>query len=481
LLIAGCAVGPDYRPPSVAVPETWSEARLGGMASGTVELARWWKTFGDPELDSLVERAVQANHDLRIAQARVREARALRSGALSDLGPTGSALVGYTKGRRSENAPTSQGPLTPGLYDAHFDASWELDIFGGKRRAVESADAQLAAVEENRRDVLVTLLAEVARNYVDVRGLQQRLAVTSSNVNAQSEAVDITRARANAGLTTELDVEQAKALVAATQAQMPTLEIALKQAVHRLGVLLGREPGALAEELSAVGAIPATPPTVPVGVPSELLRRRPDVRSAERQLAAATANIGVETAELFPKFSLLGSGGFQSLSAGDLFTGGSRYWSVGPTVSWRLLDFGRIRARIDAADARQQQALAAYEKTVLTSLEDVENALVAYSKEQVRLDSLSRSLAANRTALTLASERYTKGLENFLSVLEAERSLYQAEDQWVESQRAVTQDLVALYKAFGGGWDAEAYAAAHAPERQASDLADQVIPTTLAR
>ncbi|HEX8013344.1 MAG TPA: efflux transporter outer membrane subunit, partial [Casimicrobiaceae bacterium] len=459
LLGGGCAVGPDYRAPPTAAPAAWSEAPSRGTTTGAVQVVRWWKIFGDPELDSLVERAAQANPELRIAEARLREARALRAGAISDLAPTISASGSYANQRCPENAPTCAAPSrqpSTNLYDVRFDASWEIDVFGGKRRALESATAQLEAVEEERRDVLVSVLAEVARNYVDLRGLQQRLAVTRKNIRAQSEAVEITRARFNAGLTSELDVKQAEALVATTQSQLPAMETAMKQVVHRLGVLLGQQPGTLIAELSSARPIPAPPPTVAVGLPSDLLRRRPDVRRAERKLAAATANIGVETAELFPKFSLLGSSGLQSVSAGDWLSAGSRYWSVGPTLTWRLLDFGRIHARVKAADARQEQALVAYEKTVLTSFEDVENTLVAYANEQARFDSLKASVSANRRTLELANELYTKGLGDFLGVLDAERSLYQAEDQLADSQRTVTQRLVALYKALGGGWEEEA-------------------------
>ncbi len=454
LLAAGCSVGPDYRPPKFSAPAQWSEPPLGGATNATVQVVEWWKAFHDPELDSLIERAVAANHDLRIAEGRLREARALRSGVIWDFGPTITGSAGYTDAQRSQNAlafPVRK--LHTDLYDAHFDARWEIDIFGGTRRQLESANAQYAAVVEDRRDVLVSVLSEVARNYVETRGFQQRLAIARKNIRAQTEAVEITRARFNAGLTSELDVKQAESLLATTRSQLPTLETAVKAGIHRLGVLLGQPPGALLTELSPEGAIPTTPPSVPVGLPSDLLRRRPDVRRAERQLAAATADIGVETAELFPKFSLIGTGGFQSLSASDWFAPGGKYWSAGPTVTWRLLDFGRIHAQIKAANARQQQALAAYEKTVLTSFEDVENALVAYANEQVRNRSLAEAVAANRRALELANDLYTKGLGDFLAVLDAERSLYQTEDQWVDSTRAVTENLVALYKALGGGWE----------------------------
>jgi NodT family efflux transporter outer membrane factor (OMF) lipoprotein len=454
LVLAGCSVGPDYHPPKLAMPANWSEPQLGGATNRTVQLVQWWKTFNDPELDSLIERAVKANHDLRIAEGLLLQARALRSGAYWDLGPTINGSAAYTEQRISKNAQANpMPPFHSDLYDAHFDASWEIDVFGGKRRALQEATALFASVEENRRDVLVSVLAEVARNYIDVRGFQRRLAIADENIKAQTEAVDIARARFNAGLTSELDVKQAESLLATTHSQLPTLETALKQGIHQLSVLIGQPPGALLAELSKEAPIPVTPPTVPVGLPSDLLRRRPDVRRAERQLAADTANIGIQTAELFPKFTLFGTGGFQSLSASDWFASGGRYWSAGPMITWRIIDLGRIRSQIQAANAVQQQSLAAYEKTVLTAFADVENALVAYANEQVRYRALTGAVAANRRALELANELYTKGLGEFLIVLDAERSLYQAEDQLADSERTVTENLVALYKALGGGWE----------------------------
>jgi multidrug efflux system outer membrane protein len=449
LVLAGCSVGPDYRRPPVAAPAQWESG-----ASTDSPVVEWWKTFNDPELNSLIGRAVAANHDLRIAEGRLREARALRAGAVWDFGPTITGAGSYMDAQRA--AAAQSFPVTKlhtDLYDAHFDARWEIDIFGGKRRVLESATAQYKAIEEDRRDVLISVLAEVARNYVETRGAQQRLAIARKNIQAQSDAVEIARARFTAGLASELDVKQAEALLASTQAQLPALDTAVKQGIHRLSVLIGQQPGALSAELSPAAGIPIVPPNIPVGLPSDLLRRRPDVRRAEHQLAAATADVGVEMAELFPKFTLIGTGGFQSLSVSDWFVPEGKYWSAGPTVTWRLLDFGRIRALVKAATARQDQALAAYEKTVLGSFEDVENALVAYANEQVRYRSLTAAVAANRRSVELAHDLYQKGLGSFLNVLDAERSLYQTEDQLVDSERAVSANLVALYKALGGGWE----------------------------
>jgi NodT family efflux transporter outer membrane factor (OMF) lipoprotein len=456
LLVGGCAVGPNYHPPHTAASANWSEPQLGGETNSPVQVVEWWKTFNDPELDSLIRRAVQGNQDLRLAEARLREARATRLHAAWDFAPTIGSSASYTREKLSQNALQFNFPgqkLEYALYDAHFDATWEIDVFGSKRRTLEEATASMGASQEDLRDVLVTLLGDVARNYLEVRGAQQRLVIARNNIKAQSDSIELTQARFKAGLTSELDVKQAQALLATTEATVPTMQTTLKQAIHELGVLLGQEPGALLAELSRDEPIPATPPSVPVGLPSDLLRRRPDVRRAERQLAAATAQIGVQTAELFPKFSLGGTAGLQSLSASDWFTGGSRYWSMGPTVTWRLLDFGRIRAQIKVADAQQEQALATYEQTVLISFRDVENALVAYANEQTRYQALNESVTANRRALEIANELYSKGLGDFLNVLDSERSLFGAEDQLVDSQRTVTENLVALYKALGGGWE----------------------------
>ncbi len=448
--LAGCAAGRNYRPPATVMPVGWSEPASDAAAP----VNQWWRTFQDPKLDSLIDRAVAQNHDLRMAAARVREARALRNAAGFDLAPAVNGNASYTRSRTSLNSlvfPISM--LDTDMYQAGFDARWELDLFGGKRRAREAANAEFGASEEYRRDVLVILLAETARNYVELRGVQRRGVIAHNNIDAQQSALDLTRQRFEAGVSSKLDVAQAEALLAGTQSQLPTLETELKQAMHRLAVLIGQQPGTLLAELAGPAPIPPTPPDVPVGLPSDLLRRRPDVRRAERQLAAATARIGVETAELFPKFSLVGEAGVKSLSTGDLFTSGSRFWSAGPMVSWRLLDFGRIHSQIKAANAREEQALAFYEKTVLMSLEDTENALVAYAQEQIRRQSLQAQVDANRQAVELANQLYTTGQASFLNVLDARRSLYLTEDSLVQSERSVSTNLIALYKALGGGWE----------------------------
>jgi NodT family efflux transporter outer membrane factor (OMF) lipoprotein len=459
-LFQGCAVGPNYQQPKTAVPAQWSAPKPGGETNLEPSIASWWKSFKDPQLDSLIERAVKTNHDLRIAEARVREARALYRIASSQLWPTMDAGGSYARQRQSKNQPVlgslpmpSGIPFDNNVYQAGFDASWEIDVFGGNRRAVEAGKAEVAAAEFGRRNVLVTLLGEVARNYVELRGCQRRLEIATNNLKTQQEALALTEDRFKKGLTSDLDVQQAATLLANTRAVIPTLETGIQDYIHRLGVLLGQPPEALLTELSAPAPIPSGPPEVPVGLPSELLRRRPDIQQAERQLAASTARIGVATADLFPKFSLTGIAGYESTSASDWFAGGSKFWSLGPTVQWRIFDAGRIRANIRVQNARQEQALAAYEETVLMSFEDVENSLVAYAKEQIRRRSLEDAATSSRDSLHLANQLYSNGLASFINVLDAERSLYQAEDALVQSDKAVTQNLISLYKALGGGWE----------------------------
>jgi NodT family efflux transporter outer membrane factor (OMF) lipoprotein len=297
------------------------------------------------------------------------------------------------------------------------------------------------------------LLAEVARNYVEVRGFQRRLAIAQENLKAQQDTLELTRARFNAGLTSELDVTQAASQLATTQSQIPPLETTLKQGIHQLGVLLGQAPGVLLEELSTAAPIPTVPPEVPVGLPAELLRRRPDIRRAERQLAAATARIGVAEANLYPKLSLTGSLGLESLNLGDLPKGASRFWAVGPTLSWPIFDAGRIRANIAVQDARTDQQFSTYQQTVLTALEEVENALVAYSREQVRRAQLVEAVEANQQAVALANDLYRNGLSTFLNVLDSERALFSSQSDLAQSKAIVSTDVVALYKALGGGWE----------------------------
>jgi outer membrane protein, multidrug efflux system len=458
LTLAGCTVGPDFLKPTPKMPEKWAEAPKDGMTTKSLDISKWWVIFRDPELNSLIQRAVQSNLDLQIAEARVREARAQRVVVAAAYYPEIDASGAYSRSRTSENANTSRTSSTPGgvnLYQAGFDASWELDVFGGVRRAVEAATADIAVTEENRRDVLVTLLAEVSLNYLEVRGTQSRLAVAEKNIFTQQKALEIAKARYEAGLSSELDVAQAKAQLATTEAGVPALETALKQSIHQLGVLLGLPPESLLDELLAMAPIPVGPPEVPPGLPSELLRRRPDIRQAEQELAGATARVGVATANLFPRFYLTGLVGHSSVSGSDLVDASSRYWSVGPTIFWPVFTAGRLRAQVAVQNAKEEQAAIRYERTVLNALRDVEDALVAYSKEQVTRDALIQAVKANRQATDIANELYTRGLVDFLNVLVTERAQYNTEDALAQSGQRVSTNLVALFKALGGGWEVD--------------------------
>ena len=463
---AGCSVGPDYRRPETAAPAVWQEAQQTGIDTQAAELAEWWKEFKDPMLDGLVERAVKNNLDLRIAGARVREERASLAATSAGLWPTLDVSGSYSRNRASQNAvgsptqgaiaaPIGGRQLEQNFFKTGFDSSWEIDVFGGTRRQIEAAEAILQASVEERRGVLVTLLGDVARNYIDLRGLQRRLAVAQENLRAQQDTLDLTKVRFDAGLASDFEVAQSEGQVNTTAAQIPALQSALKQAAYRVDVLLGTQPGTSWDELAKVAPIPALPPQAHVGLPADLLRRRPDIRSAERQLAAATAQVGVATADLYPRFSLLGNIGLQSISASDWFSAQSRFWSIGPTISWPVFDAGRIRATIEIRNAQQEQALRQYEKSVLTAFEDVENALVNYGNEQTRYRSLLEAAAANRRALQMANDLYIQGLVPFLNVLDAQRTLYATESDLAQSEANMASNLVALYKALGGGWETD--------------------------
>jgi NodT family efflux transporter outer membrane factor (OMF) lipoprotein len=457
VLPGACSVGPNYHSPPSMAPAGWAETNAAVTTNSNLGLAEWWKTLGDDYLDTLITRAVTSNLDIKAASARVKAARALRGAVVADFLPTVNANASYTVARRSQNSLAFPVQLLDTeIYEAGFDATWEIDVFGGKRRALEAANADLQSIQEDRRSVLVSLLAEVARNYVELCGAQKRVSIAHESLRAQQETVEITQMRFEKGVASELDVFQAKALLSQIKSQVPALETAVKQASHRLCVLLGQAPGALEAELSVQKPIPLAPPEIPIGLPSDLLLRRPDVRRSERQLAAATARIGVADAELFPKFFLTGSAGFQSLDTSNLISPASKFWSAGPSIRWRLLEYPRLRAEIKAQTAQQEQAFAEFQQVVLTSLEEVENALVAYGKEKERYQFLTETVAASRRSVDLSNQLYLSGLGEFLNVLISQRALFESEDALAESERTVTQNLVALYKALGGGWEPQA-------------------------
>ncbi len=454
MLAAGCAVGPNYAPPEPEVPDRWHEELARGLAEGQAPLQTWWTTLDDPMLDSLVERAVAGNLDLKRAVARVDEARARRGIARGQWFPTLDSLSSYSREKISEEAfpIPGIGGNAQNRYTVGLDASWEIDFFGRIRRSTESANASLEATVEDYRDALVLLLAEVGLAYVDVRSFQQRIDYARSNVRTQQGSLRLTRDRNAAGLVSDLDVRQAELNLATTEALIPSLQIGLTLAIHRLGVLLGQHPSALRAELETPTPIPSPPSEILVGLPTELLRQRPDLRSAERQLAAQTAQIGVAKADLYPRFALLGTFAFDALDAAKLFTGDASAFSFGPAVRWNLFDGGRIRANVKAQESLTEQALLGYEQTLLLALEEVEDAFVAYVQENERRDTLQRSVTAAGAAVKLVNTLYRTGLTNFQNVLDTERSLFQQQDQLAQSEGQVTQNLIQIYRALGGGW-----------------------------
>ncbi len=453
LILLGCAaVGPDYVPVEPEAQEKWHADLQGGLTGDQLNpeiLAHWWTTLNDPQLSSLEERAVKGNLDLKEAQARILEARALRGISKANLFPTVNAGGLVTERRFSENSNTGDRNT---LYAAGFDSGWEMDIFGGVRRSVEAAQANLEATQEGLHDVLVSLLAEVALNYVEVRTFQARLEVTEANIVTLQESYELNQSRYQAGIIDELAVQQSLRILESSRSQIPALETGLEAAKNRLAVLLGEQPGKLHGELAAKQSIPSLPVTVAVGIPAETMRHRPDIRRAERFLAAQTARIGVATADLYPKFRLFGTIGLESISTGDFFKYSSRAWGFGPSVSWNIFDGGAIRQNIKVQTARQEQALIQYESAVLGAQEEVENVLVAYAKEQQRRDSLIKAEAAAQQAALLAQDQYKSGLVDFNNVLDAQRALLIIQDELARSEGNVTSNLVRLYKALGGGW-----------------------------
>jgi outer membrane protein, multidrug efflux system len=454
LVLAACAVGPDYRRPEVATPDQF--VGVDGAQFSTADVEReFWKAFNDEQLNGMIEQALAANHDIRIATARLREARALRGETKLDLAPTVQASAGYTRARASDRqlapAPTT-ADREQDFYDSGFDAFWELDFFGRVRRQVEASSAEVQSAEASVYATQVSVTAEVARNYFELRGAQDQLAVARRNADNQGETVRITQARLDAGRGTQLDASRAQAQLSATLATIPDLEAAVTRSMLRLGVLTGQAPEALMPQLSTARPLPTLPVAQNIGTPELLLRRRPDIRVAERDLAAATAQIGVAVGDLFPRITFLGHWGFDAVSSGDLGNSGSESYSFGPSISWAAFDLGRVRQRITQREAATDRALATYQKTVLQALEETDASLTAYSKAIVKQQHLQASATASLEAAKLARARYESGVADFLAVLDAERSALAAEDQLARSETQTATALLATYKALGGGF-----------------------------
>lgn len=515
LALTGCAVGPDWAVPKSLSPASWFASGPPRPAVASEPAAApiqpdWWTAFNDPVLAGLVRRVAAENLDVRSAGFRLAQSRAQRGISAADqfaqVNGNGSytrekqsgrgviSLVGGSTGTEAGTTNASTGGLAGGstggtvsgapsttanglggrqsgiagaggggsaisnpfnLWQYGFDASWELDVWGRVRRSLESADAQLEASGEDRRDTLLSTMAEVARDYLQLRGTQEQLRVTRANLLAAQDTLQITRSRARTGLAPDLDVQNATSQVENTAASLPQLEQQEAQGMNALAFLLGAAPGALRAELGEPRPIPAVPPRVPLGLPSELARRRPDVRRAEAQLHSAVAEIGVAQADFFPRITLSGSLSLQSLQFKDLGNWASRTYALGPSISLPIFQGGRLRATLDLRRQAQQEAATTYQKVVLQAFHDVDNALIAYNAEQRRREGLRREVQANRAALEISRSRYRSGLSDFLNVLTTERSLLASEQSLANSSATVTTNLVQLYKALGGGWEAE--------------------------
>ncbi len=450
-LIQGCAaVGPDYTLPKPSVPDAWHQELVKGLNQGEPVLETWWTLLEDPVLNSLIERASEDNISLQVALARIKEARARLGIATGDIYPDLKGAGDAIRKRSSDEFSSPLGDNPDTFYNLGLSTGWELDFWGRVRRSVESSQAGLQASVENYRDALVLLYSDIALNYVNIRTLQARIHFARANATTQQQTLEVTMNRLEAELAPELDKHQATMNLEITRSVIPSLKILLNQAIHRLGVLVGKPPGALYEELSREKAIPQPSKTILVGLPANLLRQRPDIRQAERELAAQSARIGVARADLYPTFSLTGSLGYEGTT--DLFESSSRFFTFGPTFRWNIFNAGQVRNRIKVEDARTEQALKAYELTILTAMEEVENAMVAYAQEMKRAEAILRSVASAQKSVDLVSEAYRIGVANFQNVLDLERTLFQQQDALADSQGKVVQNLIRIYKALGGGW-----------------------------
>ena len=453
-LLPACAVGPDYKQPNTETPKAFSRAVTPEFSAHGIEV-NWWTLFKDKQLNTLVDQTIHHNLNLKAARANIQEARALYLQAALNLAPIVSSHANYIDQKRSVGALNnlSYAPRTLKLYHVGFDAQWELDLFGRVRRSVEASTDEVEIQEATLRDLSVSLIAEVARNYFELRGLQNQLAVAKKNTDNQIKTLEITQIRLDAGRGTELDTSRELAQLESTRALIPPLEAGIYRAIHRLSVLTGQLPDSLTQTLSQAAPLPHIPETIQIGNPAELLRRRPDIRIAERSLAAATASIGVATADLFPRVTFVGTVALEASMLSSVGAKGSDAYNLGPRISWAALDLGHVYARIKAANANAESSLAQYQQTVLTALEETENALESYNRERARQALLASAAQASIKADELAHLRFNEGVSDFLTVLDTELRLLQDQDNLAQSETATATALTSVYKALGGGWE----------------------------
>lgn len=460
--LGGCTVGKDYSQPDLPVEKSFATTRpTTGPATAPADLGEWWRKLEDPILNDLIAQAAASSLDMKLAVSRVTQSRAFAQVAGAANYPQVNVGANYSWNQLSKNEapynafPSAVFPWSFNDYSAGFDASWELDVFGQNRRTIEAANADIQAVEDYQRAVLLSVYGEITRNYLDLRGLQRATEITQDTVKLQQQTLELNQDRFAKGTGTDLDVARAKAQLATTQAVLPQLLTLQWQSLHRLALLLAVDLDPLAAKLSPHQAIPTVPAGVSLGIPADLLRRRPDIRSAERQLAAATARTGAARADLYPKLSIAGGFGVAAENPSNLLDRDSIRYNVGPGISWPIFDGGRIRGMIKVRNAQQEQALIGYEQTVRRSIAEVRDAAVAFSQEHDRRRSLTEAVAANRDALDMSRQLYDRGLADFLSVLDAQRSLYQTEDALNRSQLIEATSYIALCKALGGGWETQ--------------------------
>jgi NodT family efflux transporter outer membrane factor (OMF) lipoprotein len=471
--LAGCAVGPNYRTPKTPTPESYAAAGSTATAGGAgnepgtgatpVDLAAWWRALQDPELDSLIERAIAGNPDLIIALDRLQAARTFEAAVIGTVLPVAEAAAAAGRGTGSDlTRGLAPGALRSGNNGAGlehinqiggFDAVWALDVFGKYRREIEAARADTGAILAARNQVLVSVVANVARAYVDLRGLQVRASVLHAAIDALRESERIVSIRYERGITNELDVTLATRELATLEAQAAPLDAQIHAAEYTIATLLGQYPEELIRELGTTAMVPGVPGAVEAGVPLDLLRRRPDIREAERQLAGATARIGVATASLFPSLTAAGAIGFQRQSTGGVPVIGKHIWSAGVGAVWPLLDFGALDAQVEIADLQTRALLVNYKKTIQAAVRDVDTNMGAYTAQQASLGKLETALTASQRAVTLANERYQRGLTDFLNVVDAERQEYDIEEQFAATQVAAAEGFIELYRSLGGGWE----------------------------
>ena len=450
-LLTGCVVGPRYQEPAANAPSSFASKTAGSTSDGVA--SAWWKRLNDSQLNALVAQAESQNLDLKVAEARLKEARALWRQAKFDLIPTVTSDASYTNSRVSKAKSPFGHAASTELHEVGLDATWELDFFGRVKRSVDAARATEEGVAAERDALLIDLRSEVALNYLLVRGGQAQLGVAQENAKNQADSLRVAEASLKGGRGTQLDVARANAQWNSTLATMPQLQNGVDQAIHRIGVLCGVAPSELRSKLAEVKPLPGTPSSISLAKPAEVLRHRPDIRVAERNLAAATARVGVATADLFPRVTFNGSIGIESQTLSTIGKAGDGAYSFGPRLSWAAFNLGRVKQQIAAAGARADAALATYQKTVLEALEEVENALTSYERERQRLAYLRESSKSAEEAAKLARERYKDGVASFLDVLEAERVALVSQSDVVASQTKVATAWVAVYKSLGGGWD----------------------------